>query len=28
MLEYSPSQLNILQISDVQVSAENHKINI
>ena len=28
MLEYRPSQLKILQISDVQVSAENHKVNI
>jgi ubiquitin len=28
MLEYRPSQLKILQISDVQVSAENHKLNI
>jgi hypothetical protein len=28
MIEYRPSQLKILQISDVQVSAENHKLNI
>jgi hypothetical protein len=28
MLEYRPSQLKILQISDVQVSPENHKVNI
>jgi predicted MPP superfamily phosphohydrolase len=28
MLEYRPNQLKILQISDVHVSAENHKVNI